>query len=186
MTFPGTKKIVIPIAVVAAGIAGLLLVSPSAIAQLSNSTSTNNGANTTSSGKPSVQITGTINLAKVITDQVKVSFSDAAKTAQDQITGGMVVGGRLGPMQGYLVYTFTVVNPSTNTAYMVVVDPGNGAVLYTSPGHPIGSFLGANHAYGMKMMHRHMGGQGWQGQQAAPQSAPQSQFTVPPAVLNNS
>jgi hypothetical protein len=188
------KKIIIPAAVIAAGIAGLLLVSPSAIAQISNSTGTNGNAATPNGTTPNgtIHITGTISLSKLITDQIKVSFSDAAKTAQDQISGGVVVGGNLGPMQGYLVYIFKVVNPSTNTVYMVVVDPGNGSVLYTSQGHPIGNFMGhgfggAEHGWGMKM-HKYSG-QAWSGQQQQqqPSTTPQSQtMSIPPAILSNS
>jgi hypothetical protein len=85
-------------------------------------------------------ITGSINIPKLINEQVKVSFSDAAKTAQGQVTGGKVIGGHIGIVQGYLVYSFIVTNPTNNTSYMVIVDAGNGSVLHKSEGFQMGSF----------------------------------------------
>ncbi len=77
-------------------------------------------------------ITGSINVFKVLQDNVKVSFTDAANTAQKQVSGGTVVGGHLGIVQRYLVYTFTVIDTANNTAHMVIVDAGNGKVLYNN------------------------------------------------------
>jgi hypothetical protein len=51
-----------------------------------------------------------------------------------------VVGGHLGVVQGYLVYTFFTVNAQSNTGFLTVVDAGNGKVLYTSEGQQMGSF----------------------------------------------
>jgi hypothetical protein len=85
-------------------------------------------------------ITGSINVPKLINDQVKVSFSDAAKTAEGQVDGGKVIGGHIGIVQGYLVYSFMVANPDNQTCYMVMVDAGNGTVLYKSEGFQMGSF----------------------------------------------
>ena len=85
-------------------------------------------------------ITGSINVPKMISDQIKVSFSDAAKTAEGQVDGGKVIGGHLGIVHGYLVYSFMIVNPDNQTGYMVIVDAGNGTVLYKSEGFQTGSF----------------------------------------------
>jgi hypothetical protein len=51
-----------------------------------------------------------------------------------------VLGGHIGVAQGYLVYTFFVVNPENQTRYKVIVDPGNGHVLYTSQSNALGTF----------------------------------------------
>jgi hypothetical protein len=85
-------------------------------------------------------ITGSINVPKLINDQVKVSFSDAAKTAEGKVDGGKVMGGHIGIVQGYLVYSFMVIDPNNQTCYMVIVDAGNGTVLYKSEGFQMGSF----------------------------------------------
>jgi uncharacterized membrane protein YkoI len=85
-------------------------------------------------------ITGSVNIPKLISDQVKVSFSDAAKTAEEHVDGGKVMGGHIGIVQGYLVYSFMVANPDNQTCYMVIVDAGNGSVLYKSEGFQMGSF----------------------------------------------
>ena len=84
----------------------------------------------------------------VIKDNLKVSFSQAADIAGKQITNGTVIGGHLGVVQGYLVYTFFGVNPETHTAYHTIIDAGNGKVLYTSPGQQMdrGGFFGTARA----------------------------------------
>jgi len=88
------------------------------------------------------KITGSINVLQltknVIKDNLKVPFSQAADIAGKQITNGTIVGGHIGVVQGYLVYTFFAVNPGTQTGYLTVVDAGNGKVLYTSPGQQMG------------------------------------------------
>ncbi len=83
---------------------------------------------------------GSINVPKLVNDQIKVSFSDAAKTAEGQVDGGMIIGGHIGIVQGYLVYSFKVTNPDSQTCNLVIVDAGNGSVLYKSEGFQMGSF----------------------------------------------
>ena len=87
-------------------------------------------------------IVGSINVVQttkdVIKDNLKVTFSQAIDIAGKQITNGTVIGGHLGVVQGYLVYTFFGVNPETHTAYHTIIDAGNGKVLYTSPGQQMG------------------------------------------------
>ena len=46
----------------------------------------------------------------------------------------------MGVTQGYLTYTYFVVDPNKQTAYRVIIDAGNGKVLYTSQGLPLGQF----------------------------------------------
>jgi len=116
------------------------------------------------------QIQGSINLQQSIMSNVKVSFTDAANTAASAITNGKVIGGSLTIAQGYVVYNFKVVDDK-NMAYSVIIDPANGSVLYTSPGHEMkfGGF-GMGHE-GMKGGFKH-GGQGWNKQQAPSTSTP--------------
>jgi hypothetical protein len=100
------------------------------------------------------KIAGSINVMQttknVIKDSLKVSFSQAADIAVKQITNGTVIGGHLGVVQGYLVYTFFGVNPETHTAYHTIIDAGNGKVLYTSPAQQMGGggFFGMPRALG--------------------------------------
>ena len=84
------------------------------------------------------KITGSVNVGDAIKnftkDNQKVSFSAASATAEKQVTNGKVLGGHIGITQGYLVYTFFVVNPENQTGYKVIVDPGNGQVTLYIPG----------------------------------------------------
>jgi hypothetical protein len=97
---------------------------------------TNTTAGMASGSNPIPNIVGSINVVQttknVIKDNLKVSFSQAADIAVKQITNGTVIGGHLGVVQGYLIYTFFGVNPETRTAYHTIIDAGNGKVLYTS------------------------------------------------------
>jgi hypothetical protein len=95
------------------------------------------------------KITGSINVMQstknIIKDNLKIPFSQAADTAGKQIANSTVIGGRLGVVQGYLAYTFFGVNPGTHTAYLTIVDAGNGKVLYTTQGQQMGGgFFGAS------------------------------------------
>ena len=97
-------------------------------------------------------ITGSVNVREAINNFIKenqkVSFSQASETAQNQISNGTVIGGHIGIAQGYLVYTFFVVDNGNKTGYRVIVDPGNGQVLHTSEGFPLKS-LGLMHGGGL-------------------------------------
>jgi uncharacterized membrane protein YkoI len=111
------------------------------------------------------QIQGSINVEQLLLSNVKVDFSTAANTAAAAVSNGKVIGGSLTEAQGYLVYTFKVIDDK-NMAYSVIVDPSNGKVLYTSPGHSfhMGGF-GMGQAGAMKGGHQ-MGGNGWNSQKA--------------------
>jgi hypothetical protein len=89
-------------------------------------------------------ITGSINTGQtvknIIKDNLKVPFQQASEIAAKQIPNGTIIGGHLGIVQGYLVYTFFAVNSQDHTGHMIIVDAGNGKVLYTSHGQPLGSF----------------------------------------------
>ena len=167
-TSPLNKKIAIPaIVAVAAMLAGIGLLGPSALAQQQMNSNNSNG-NTYNGGMVSTmnatnqtmpKINGTLNVIQIIKDKIKVSFSEAANTAQKQISNGTVVAGHIGVVQGYLVYTFIIVDTTNHSIHRVIVDAGNGKVLYTSPAHTMGSFgehfggFGATHQHGM-MMHK--------------------------------
>jgi hypothetical protein len=90
------------------------------------------------------QINGSVSVANetssFINENVSVEFVAAAETAQGQVENGRVLGGHLGVVQGYLAYTFFVANTGNQTGHLVIVDAGNGNVLYTSEGHELGSF----------------------------------------------
>jgi uncharacterized membrane protein YkoI len=96
------------------------------------------------SGQGMPRINGTVSVANeasnFINENVKVPFVAAAETAQQQVTDGKVLGGHLGVVQGYLVYTFFVADTENQTGQLVIVDAGNGKVLYTSGSQPLGSF----------------------------------------------
>ncbi len=96
------------------------------------------------SGEGLPQINGSISVANettaFISENVSVSFVEAAQTAQGQVTNGTVLGGHLGVVQGYLAYKFFVADIDNQTGRLVIVDAGNGNVLFTSEGKSFGSF----------------------------------------------
>jgi uncharacterized membrane protein YkoI len=159
-----SKKVLVVVAILAVGTVSAVLVA-SSIAQATAAQQERQKmmswwlSSPLGNGIP--QINGSINLvnetSNFISKNVKVSFVQAAETAQGQVNNGRVLGGHLGVMQGYLVYTFFTVNTTNQTGHLAVVDAGNGKVLYTSQGLPIGA---------MGPMAGHWGGPGygeWQG-----------------------
>jgi uncharacterized membrane protein YkoI len=140
-----SKKAIIVVAVLAVGALSAVLVTSSlaqATAQQEQQQQQQRMMRWSGQGMP--QINGSVSLANeasnFINENVNVSFVEAALTAQGQLANGTVFGGHLGVVQGYLVYTFFVANTSNQTGHLVVVDAGNGNVLYTSEGQPFGSF----------------------------------------------
>lgn len=142
-------------------------------------TSTQNGNSGTTGQIQTPSIQGSIDIKQIITSNIKTKFSDAANTAAGAVSNGMVLGGNIGVMQGYLVYTFKVMD-GKNNVYFVVIDVGNGKVLYTSPGHSMnaGMFFGMGHSgmWHSRMHGHHMGSYG---QQPQGQS---SSIPVPPPL----
>jgi uncharacterized membrane protein YkoI len=98
------------------------------------------------------KINGSVNVGQQIKnffkEGMKIPFTTATETAQKQITNGTVLGGHLGVTQGYLTYTYFVVNPINGTGYKVIVDAGNGKVLYTSEGLPMASLASSWKGHG--------------------------------------
>jgi hypothetical protein len=90
------------------------------------------------------KINGSVNVKDGIknffTENAKTPFITGAQTAQNQIANGSILGGHIGITQGYLTYTYFVANPTNDTAHIVIIDAGNGQVLYTSEGKQIGSW----------------------------------------------
>jgi hypothetical protein len=130
-----SKKVLIPAAIVAVSV-GLTFygLSPAigAVNQTMSSVTPGYAQMPKITGSISVEQTA-INFMK---DNLKVSFPQASEIAAKQLANGTIVGGHLGVVQGYLVYTFFVLNPQTKTGHLTIVDAGNGKVLYTSQGVP--------------------------------------------------
>src|SRR5918992_2319398 len=79
-------------------------------------------------------ITSSINLMSVISEaigsNINVSLSDAALFSPSSVgNGSHAASAELGENNGYLVYNIMVIDPSMNFS-KVVVDPGNGEVLF--------------------------------------------------------
>ena len=103
---------------------------------------TNNGFSMNKMNNNNIpQINGTINLKNsthnIAIGNVSVPFLTAAQAAQNAISNGKIINGNIGITQGYLTYDFLISNPTNNTLSKVIVDAGNGKVLYTSPGMSI-------------------------------------------------
>lgn len=118
-------------------------------------------------GTPTTQqpptIQGSINLQQTILSNVQTKFSTASDTAASAVTNGKTIGGSLTVAQGYVVYSFKVIDDK-NLVYSVIVDPANGKVLYTSPGHvfQLGGF-----GMGQRpMAHGQTGAHAWNSQKA--------------------
>jgi pimeloyl-CoA synthetase len=82
------------------------------------------------------KINGSVNVRDTIknlfSENVKTSFIKGAETAQDQIVNGIVLGGHIGIKQGYLTYTYFVVDHENDRLHIVIIDAGSGEVLYTA------------------------------------------------------
>jgi uncharacterized membrane protein YkoI len=140
------KKVLIPVIL---GV-GILLLSAALIASpIGNSLAQQLGTNENiSSDMPKYDTMSKINgsvsvrdgIKNFFAESVKTPFIAAAQTAQDQIANGTVLGGHLGVTQGYLTYTYFVADPMNDASYKVIIDAGNGQVLYTSERKQLGPF----------------------------------------------
>jgi uncharacterized membrane protein YkoI len=135
------KKVIIVVAVLAVGALSAVLVA-SSLAQATAQEQQQRMMMSFGEGMP--QINGSVSVANetsnFIKENVRVSFVAAAQTAQGQVTNGTVLGGHLGVVQGYLVYTFFVADAANQRGHLVIVDAGNGDVLHTSEGRSFSSF----------------------------------------------
>ena len=168
-----SKKVIIVVAILAVGAVSAILVA-SSIAQTTTAQQQQQYRQRMMMGMMGwsgegiiPQINGSVSVANetsnFINENVKVPFVEAAQTAQGQVTNGTVLGGHLGVVQGYLVYKFFVVANNANQAgHLTVIDAGNGDVLYTSEGQPLGSF-GHSSIFGPWSGGGHGHGRGWDG-----------------------
>ncbi|HJU33554.1 MAG TPA: hypothetical protein VJ695_00380 [Nitrososphaera sp.] len=138
-----TRKVIVVVAVLAVGALSAVLVA-SSLVQATAQEQQQQRMMMMRFGEGIPQINGSVSIANetsnFINENVKLSFVEAAQTAQVQVTNGTVLGGHLGVLQGYLVYTFFVADTENQIGHLVVVDTGNGNVLYTSEGQSFGSF----------------------------------------------
>jgi hypothetical protein len=79
-------------------------------------------------------VTSSINLMNIISNalgsQIKVSLGNATTTAESSVgNNSHAVAAHLGDVNGYLVYTIFVLDPTNMNFNTVIVDPGNGQVL---------------------------------------------------------
>jgi uncharacterized membrane protein YkoI len=137
-------------------------VSSAVLAQTSSAGSKNATTATTSPNQrnlpnaSTVNITGSIPLGPTISgaiySKVKTTLSDAVTIAQKAVgSNTSATLAFIRPLNGYLVYDVHVRNNSNNTTTAVIVDAGNGKVLYkqTPPSLVFGGFgFGSGH-YGM-------------------------------------
>jgi K+-sensing histidine kinase KdpD len=116
------KKVIIVVAVLAVGVLSAVLVA-SSLAQATAQEQQQQQRMLMSFGEGMPQINGSVSLANeasnFINENVKVSFVAAAQTAQGQVTNGTMLGGHLGVVQGYLVYTFFVSDIGNQTGHLV-------------------------------------------------------------------
>ncbi len=149
-----SKKVII-VAILAVGAIAAIL----AASSIAQATAQQDRQKMMWSGEGMPEINGSVSVAdearNFINENVKVSFVAAAETARGQVDDVNVLGGHLGLVQGYLVYTFFVANTANQTGHLTVIDAGNGEVLYTSEGQSLGSF---GHS-----MYGHWGGHGYGG-----------------------
>jgi uncharacterized membrane protein YkoI len=107
------------------------------LAQQNNNNSTQ--SNQMRTGIP--QLNGSINVEqqtnRFLQDNLRVPFATALETAQGQVQNGTAISGNVAVVQGYLVYIFKVANFGAQTDRIVIVDAGNGSVLYTSEDMPL-------------------------------------------------
>jgi uncharacterized membrane protein YkoI len=124
-----------------------------------------------SNASPLSNITGSIPLrstiSEAISSKVKTNLSDAVTIAQKAVgTNTSATLAFIRPLNGYLVYDVHVKNNSNNTSYAVIVDAGNGKVLYkqTPPSLKFGDFGFGHHSmFGKGQMGPFFGGHGGSG-----------------------
>jgi uncharacterized membrane protein YkoI len=167
-----SKKVLLYAVIVVAGVTLLTAAVNSEVLAQGNSTgSKNNPTTSTTAGTkqgnlPNAlpNITGSIPLGSTISgaisSKVKTTLSEAIVTAQKTVgSNSSATLAFIRPLNGYLVYDIHVRNNSNNTPYAVIVDPGNGKVLYKQA---LPSLSTAGHAgmFGKDMTGPFFGGHG--------------------------
>ena len=157
------KKVVIPAIIGLASLATVLTVFGPILAIAESSTN--------ASQIP--EIAGSVNVAETMKSFIKehrtTSLSEAASTAEHEVTNGAAIGGHIGIVQGYLVYNFFVVDTENETGYTIMIDAGDGKVLYKPDGMdlkdmgksfgfgPFGHGPSGKHGFGGGWMMPHQG-----------------------------
>ena len=117
------------------------LVMPIALQEISAQETNTNTTQTNPMRAEIPQLNGSVNVEQqsnqFIQDNVRVPFATALQTAQAEAGNGTAISGNLGVVQGYLVYIFKLANFDAQTSRLVIVDAGNGSVLYTSGDMPL-------------------------------------------------
>lgn len=150
------KKVIIPSVIIGVGVLFLVTIyATTPLGQLSAQQMAMNSNISRNDILP--RINGSINVGQEIknffNENTKIPFNTAAETALSQVPNGKVLGGHLGVTQGYLTYSFFVVESTGETGHKVLVDPGNGKVLHTSEGIPISSFASSWKGHGEGQWH---------------------------------
>lgn len=141
-----SKVIVSAILITAVVVTGVFLANPviSFVTAIQSSNMTINEDGIFKDQSP--RINGSINVFEkaheAIKKDLKTTLVQAADIVSRQLTNDTIlVEGHLGIHQGYLVYKFFAINPTTQTGYLTIVDPGNGAVVFKSEGLQILNFI---------------------------------------------
>jgi uncharacterized membrane protein YkoI len=156
-----SKKVLSYEAIVIAAVLLTAAVDSEVLAQTTtNSTESKNATTATTSpnqrnlsnASPLSNITGSIPLGPTISgaiySKVKTALSDAVTIAQKAVgSNTSATLAFIRPLNGYLVYDVHVRNNSNNTTTAVIVDAGNGKVLYKQapPSLVFGSFGFGHH-----------------------------------------
>jgi hypothetical protein len=151
----------------------------SAVLAQTSSTGSKNAATAATTTSPNqrnlpnaspVNITGSIPLgstiSSAISSKVNTNLSDAVIIAQKAVgSNTSATLAFIRPLNGYLLYDVHVKNNSNNTSYAVIVDPGNGKVLYkqTPPSLVFGFGSGHHGMFGKGKMGPFFGGYGGSG-----------------------
>lgn len=154
------KKVILPSIIIGVGVLFLVTIyATTPLGQLSAQQMAVNGNISKHDSFP--RINGSINVGQEIknffNENTKIPFNTAAESALNQIPNRKILGGHLGVTQGFLTYTFIAVEPTGETAHKVIVDAGNGKVLYTSESFPISSFASSWKGHGEGKWHGFQG-----------------------------
>lgn len=136
-----SNKHVAALAGIAIALAMGALVTPIALREISAQETNTNTTQTNPMRAEVAQLNGSVNVEQqsnqFIRDNVRVPFATALQTAQAEVGNGTAISGNLGVVQGYLVYIFKLANFDAQTSRIVIVDAGNGSILYTSGDMPL-------------------------------------------------
>ena len=139
---------------IAAAVLLTAAVSTQVLAQTTtNSTASKNVTTASTTASPLSNITGSIPLhstiSEAISSKVKTNLTEAVIKAQKAVgTNTSATLAFIRPLNGYLVYDIHVRNNSNDTTTAVIVDAGNGKVLYkqTPPSLVFGNFGFGHHS----------------------------------------